>query len=84
MVQWHIVETLNYIVRSPVRSYLTDETAWAVVEACYNILNHSGMLHPHADILALRCRVFFVLFLLLSFIAVVYSNRLFRSCQGEA
>jgi len=42
LVQLRNVQVLQGITSSPVRTYLTDETAWDIVEACYNVLLQQG------------------------------------------
>lgn len=42
LVQLRIVQVLQSIVNHPIRKYLTDETAWNVIESCYSILLQSG------------------------------------------
>ena len=42
LVQLLIVQVLQSVVKSPVRHYLTDETAWNIVESCHTIILQTG------------------------------------------
>jgi hypothetical protein len=42
LVQLLIVQVLQSVVKSPVRYYLTDETAWDIVESCHTIILQNG------------------------------------------
>ena len=42
LVQLLIVQVLQSVVKSPVRKYLTDETAWDIVESCHTIILQTG------------------------------------------
>ena len=42
LVQLLIVQVLQSVVKSPVRQYLTDETAWDIVESCHTIILQTG------------------------------------------
>lgn len=42
LVQLQIVQTIDSVVLNPVRMYLTDETAWSIVETSFSLLIQSG------------------------------------------
>lgn len=42
LVQLLIVQVLQSVVKSPVRYFLTDETAWDIVESCHTIILQTG------------------------------------------
>eukprot|EP01041_Mallomonas_annulata_P004905 gene4905-9786_t len=46
LVRLRIIQVLQAITCSPVRVFLTDETAWDIVEACYAILLQAGFYKP--------------------------------------
>jgi hypothetical protein len=40
LVQLQIIHTLSNIIKSPVSGYLTDTTAWDIINASHSILTH--------------------------------------------
>lgn len=40
LVQLQIIHTLSNIIKSPVSDYLTDTTAWDIINASHSILTH--------------------------------------------
>ena len=40
-IQIMIIQVLQAVVRYPVRYYLTDETAWNIVESCHTVMIHT-------------------------------------------
>jgi golgi-specific brefeldin A-resistance guanine nucleotide exchange factor 1 len=43
LVQLKIIQVLQDIVRSPLRSYLSDESAWDIIDACFSLMISLGI-----------------------------------------
>ena len=56
LLQLQIVLTLDDVIRSPIRCYLTDTTTLDIIRSCHSVLHHTALTGSDMDlIITYRC-----------------------------